>query len=632
MKSPEDFPPLQAKIETTGQEIAPEPSEIETAETSNEELEQHAISAESQIEQQTAEILPEGEKRLASSSSSMNVSPETLDSTKQEFGLDAKLQEVQSEADQIASEAKSDIASVAEKPQPEKVAEVKEKTPEEIKEERRMGVIKELEKEWETKNGPMERPMTKTEIEGTKSWEIINGRKWDGGTTRMTDAASEFFFDHRGMGKNSVPGRADKILAERYPEYAEKAKKEQKQNSPEKTQQGWPSREAQKPTSKIENSQIGKLSEVFEKAGLEPRVVKIENGGEFSEAIIFDNKEASPEKMARLYRGINHLDASVLEQIPYAMRTENGTGKPITLENVRQEVDALAKNPTYENLLAYTDKVRPHLSQDEARRLDEDLSRIEDGILDGHSTRKELMFKQIEHGGGWGESGVTPYVSASFDPYEAAEYGNEGLMVIDVPLSEIEDFRADATEANIKGALDKKYITAILPRKRGEAKDDKGEIDRQVYQALQKVYESAEIPLYGDEEMRSAREKKIAEETESDKEQQKKDVERVRQKRVEKLARVFPEMKINFQEAQEKSAEQGTDAYTKVKRDIFDQYKTRLEKIGRNGRNIDDYEFSESEYGERKKFDREKTSDIMLIKLRELTLRLEEKEQEKDRR
>lgn len=631
MKSPEGLVPAKNEIEKAEQEIIPKSPEVEVAEVSNEDLEQHTLSAESHIRQQTAEILPEGKKRLESSSLSMNISLETFDSTKQEFGLDAKLQEVQAEAEQVAGEAKSEIASVAEKPQPEKVAEVEEKTPEEIKDERRIGIVRELEKEWETKNGPMERPMTKAEIEGTKSWEIINGRKWDGGTTRMTDAASEFFFDHRGMGKNSVPGRADKILAERFPEYAQKTE-QPPQNEQKKVEEKIPVAEMVKSKYETEKTSTGKLTEVFKQAGIESRTIKIENGGEFSEAIILQKQEIPIEKMARIYRGINHLDGSVLEQIPYAMRTENGTGKPMALENVRQEVDNLAKNPTYENLLVYANKVRQNLSPDETRRMDEDLSRIENGILEGYSTRKELIFKQIEHGGGWGESGITPYVSASFDPYEAAGYGNEGLIVIDIPLSELEDFRADGMEVNIKGALDKKYITAILPRKRGEAKDDKEKINQQVYQALQKVYESAEIPLFGDEEMRSEREKKITEETEADKEQQKKDVELVRQKRVEKLAKVFPEMKINFQDAKEKSAELETDPYTKVKRDIFDQYKARLEKIGRNGRNIDDYEFSESEYGERKKFDREKTSDIMLIKLRELTLRLEEKEEERNRR
>ena len=627
MKSPEGLVPAKTEIEKAEQEIASKSPEIEVAEISNEDLDQHTISAESHIEQQAAEILPEGEKRLESSISSMNISPETLDSTKQEFGLDAKLQEVQAEANQIASEAKSEIASVAEKPQPEKVAEVKEKTPEEVKEERRMGIVKELKKEWETKNGPMDRPLSEREIEKNKEMARLWGKEWDGRTTQLTEAASEYFFDHRGMGKNSVPGRADKILAERYPEYAEKAEDEQKQNSPEKTQQSWPSSEAQKPTQKIENRPTGKLSEVFEKAGLESRVVKIENGGEFSEAIIFDKKEASPEKMARLYRGINHLDASVLEQIPYAMRTENGTGKPTTLENVRQEVDTLAKNPTYENLLAYTYKVRQHLSSDEARRFDEDFARIEDGILDGNSTRKELIFKQIEHGGGWGESGISPYISTSFDPYEAAGYGNEGLIIMDVPLSQIEDFRADATEANIKGALDKKYITAILPRKREGAKE-KEQLNQEIYQALQKVYENAPANLYSDEELRAERERKLTEETQSDKEQWNKDVEVVRQKRVAKLTRRFPEVKLDLQS----SLEQGADIYTKAKRDIFDFYKSRLEKIGRNGRNIEDYEYQEKEYGEQKKFDREKSNDIMLLKLKALVEQLEEKEEERNRR
>ena len=626
MKSPEDLAPVKIEIEKAEQEIASKSPEIEIAEISNEEIEQHTISAESHIEQQTAEILPEGEKRMESSISSMNISPETLDSTKQEFGLDVKLQEVQAEADQIASEAKSEIASILEKPQSEKVAEVKEKTPEEIKEERRMGIVKELEKEWETKNGPMDKPLSKREVEKNKEMARLWGKEWDGRTTQMTEAASEFFFDHRGMGKNSVPGRADKVLAERYPEYAEKAKEETKQDKL-KTQENWPSSETQKTSPKIENRPTEKLSEVFEKAGLESRVVKIENGGEFSEAIIFDKKEVSPEKMARLYRGINHLDASVLEQIPYAMRIENGTGKPTTLENVRQEVDALAKNPTYENLLAYTDKVRQHLSSDEARRFDEDFTRIEDGILDGNSTRKELIFKQIEHGGGWSESGISPYISTSFDPYEAAGYGNEALIIMDVPLSQIEDFRADATEANIKGTLDKKYITAILPRKREGAKENE-QLNQEIYQALQKVYENAPVNLYGDKELRAERERKLTEETESDREQWNKDVEAVRQKRVEKLTRRFPEVKLDLQS----SPEQGADIYTKVKRDIFDFYKSRLEKIGRNVRNIEDYEYQEKEYGEQKKFDREKPNDIMLLKLKALVERLEEKEEERNRR
>lgn len=95
-------------------------------------------------------------------------------------------------------------------------------TPEELREKRRAGIEKELKDEWEAKNGPMEKPMTETEIGGAKLWDIIRGRTWDGGTTRMTDAAGKFLFDHEGMGKNSVSSRAEKILIERFPEYADK--------------------------------------------------------------------------------------------------------------------------------------------------------------------------------------------------------------------------------------------------------------------------------------------------------------------------------------------------------------------------------------------------------------------------
>lgn len=628
MKSPEfSTPPV--KIETKEKEIAPKSPEVEVAEISNEQLEQHAEVAEAHIDQQTAEILPESEKRIESSAQSVNMSAESLATARQEYGIDEQLQEIQNEANQIATEAKTEIAATTGESQPEKVAEVKEQTPEELREERRMAIVKELEKEWETTHGPMDRQLSQREIEKNKEMDKLWGREWDGRTTQMTDAASEFFFDHRGMGKNSVPSRAEKILAERFPEYAKKQEEKQTQpkEEPAKIPENQPVPKTQERTPQATNTPAEKLSGIFEQAGIESKVVKIEDGGEFSEAIIFDKKEVSTEKLVRLYRGVGHLDTSVLEQIPYAMRTENGTGKPTTLESVRQEVDALAKNPTYENLTAYTDKVRSNLTPDEARRFDEDLKRIEDGILDGYSTRKELTMRQIEHGGGWGESGISPYVSSSFDPYEAAGYGREGLIVMDVPLSQIEDFRADATEANIKGALDKKYITAILPRKR-EGEKAKEQVNQELYRALQKVYENAPAALYEDEELKAEREKIQAEQAELDKEQWKKDVEQVRQKRVGNLTRRFPEVKLGVQNA----AEQGTDVYTKAKRDIFDFYKARLEKIGRNGRNIEDYEYQESDYSERKKFDREKANDIMLLKLKALVGRLEEKEEERNRR
>ncbi len=631
MKSPENFSPRPAKIEkieTEGKGITQKSPEIEITEISNEQLRQHAESTETYIDQQTSEILPEAEKRIESFTRSVNISAELLVAAREEYGLDAQLQEIQREANQIGQEAKLEVAQVMQEMPPVKVAK-KQQMPEELREERLMAIIKELEKEWELTHGAMYRPLSQREIEKNKEMARLWGKEWDGRTTQMTDAASEFFFDHKGMGKNSVPSRAEKILMERFPEYAKKQEEKQEQSKKEPTKipenqfvQKTPER-----TPGAINSPAEKLSGIFEQLGIESKVIKIEDGGEFSEAIIFGKKEVPDEKLVRLYRGVSHLDSSVLEQIPYAMRTEKGTGKPAILENVRQEVEALAKNPTYENLIAYTDKVRSNLTPEEARRLHEDLKRIEDGILDGYSTRKELIMRQIEHSGGWGESGISPYISCSFDPHEAAGYGREGLIIMDVPLSQIEDFRADATETNIKGALDKKYITAILLRKR-EGDKEKEQVNQELYRALQKVYENTSAVLYEGEELRAEREKIQTEQAEGDKEQWKKDVEKVRQKRVNNLTRRFPEVKLNLQNA----AEQGVDIYTKAKRDIFDFYKTRLEKIGRKGRNIEDYEYQESDYGERKKFDREKINEIMLLRLKILVDQLEEREKEGSKR
>lgn len=372
----------------------------------------------------------------------------------------------------------------------------------------------------------------------------------------------------------------------------------------------------------IDNSPGENLVKMFREEGVESHVQSIENGGEFSEAIIFDKKDISPEKLVRLYRGVGHIDASVLEQVPYAMRTESGTSRPETLDQVRQEVDALAHNPTYQNLLTYFDKVRPYLKPEELRRLDEDVERIESGILDGYSTRIELIMKQIEHNGGYGESGISPYISSSYDPYEAAGYGRAGLMIIDVPLSEIEDFRPNSSEVNIKGVLDRKYITAILPRSPG-SKKEKEQVDKDLYQALQVVFDNTPADLFEDKSLKEEREKRAAEKSELDREQWEKDAAIIRQKRVAKLKKIFSEVKF---ESQSTSGEE-LDIYTKAKRDIFDFFKARLEKIGRNGRSIKDYEYQEKEYGETKKFNREKADEVMLQKLKVLVERLEEKEQ-----
>jgi len=113
MKSQENFLPPPTEIEKAEKEIVPQSPEVEIeVEISNEEFEQYATATETQIEQQTSEILPVAEQRIESSAKSMNVSPETMGAVRQEQGLDAQLNEIQAEASQLANEARLDIEKI----------------------------------------------------------------------------------------------------------------------------------------------------------------------------------------------------------------------------------------------------------------------------------------------------------------------------------------------------------------------------------------------------------------------------------------------------------------------------------------------------------------------------------------
>lgn len=101
----------QAEIETAETEIKPPEATVE-AELSNEQVEQFAASAEKKIAEQTAQVLPEAEQRIESSTKSMNVSPEMLSAVRQEQELDGKLNEIQTEATQLADEGVEKIGEI----------------------------------------------------------------------------------------------------------------------------------------------------------------------------------------------------------------------------------------------------------------------------------------------------------------------------------------------------------------------------------------------------------------------------------------------------------------------------------------------------------------------------------------
>lgn len=427
--------------------------------------------------------------------------------------------------------------------------------------------------------------------------------------------------------------------AERYPDlksYLSEAKPIKQQTESEVTpiinqEPESPALQERTTEPKVQTEKPGNiLMEDLKAVGIESRVIQIPNTSAFAEAVILLRKEIPTEKMVRVYRGVNEIGSSVLTQVPYAMRAEDETGRGTTiLEDIKQEVESLADRPTYEHLLAYVDKIRPHLSERELRWLESDLRKIEDGVLEGHSLRTELIYNQIGHNGGVADSGLSPYLSASYNPKEALGYtrGDGALLVIDVPISKIEDFGSDSSETNIKGALKPEYITAVIPR------NGKDIGDQDIAQAIAGISETMDISVYDTAEDQKARGEQIATNKEKDKQQWQADAEAIRQKRTATLATQFPELDLDIQVLQKTASETGTDVYTETRRRIFDYYAERFSKIGRGGRNIGEYEYeSDISYGTRKSYDRDNITDEMLYKLREHVSYQEHREQERANR
>ena len=121
--------------------------------------------------------------------------------------------------------------------------------------------------------------------------------------------------------------------------------------------------------------------------------------------------------------------------------------------------------------------------------------------------------------------------------------------------------------------------------------------------------------MYKSEELQKERERKLKEQERSDREQWEIDVEKIRQNRVRKLRETFPEVNIDLEKVPE-----GTDIYTKAKRDIFYFYEARLRDMGRDIK----------DYGQ--EFDRNKVNEGMLKKLKELVLHLERRQVERIKR
>jgi len=383
-------------------------------------------------------------------------------------------------------------------------------------------------------------------------------------------------------------------------------------------------------------NRLEQLAASFEQRGLNPQVLPL-NAGEFYGAILFPKKEALPDSSVRVFRGVNHLDTGILDIVPYSARTvrwnehpttfEETKGRLIILEELMEVSDTLAHEPTYENLLQYTQKARPLLSATEQASLDRDLRDLEDSILKGESLRKNLAFEQVKRHGAVPAWAICPVAVASYDPMQAVGYtGTKGvLLVIDAPITEIEDLSPESDETGLKGRLDPKYISAAVFFRRQLPHEEKSDLEGNLKDALKKVNESLQIALPSKEETEKIRREEFMKNEEWARNQQKKDLEEVAKKRSPELLADFQEVGLGPDFIKKESEAKEMDVYSVIKLKIFDFYMRRLSAIAQKREmKIESYTYREKEgiAGE-KNFNRDAINEIMLKKLRETVLRLE---------
>lgn len=351
----------------------------------------------------------------------------------------------------------------------------------------------------------------------------------------------------------------------------------------------------------------------------------------FSNVVIFKkNKDfLEDEKLVRVYRGIRDVDT--IEAVPYAQRSVDGN-RNINVDYVNDIVKKMAHNPTMENLYEYLDAVNDDMTKEESKELDllewtsdeydkkrkdfknrpvfnkqfkekisDEIKNIEDNILYGGSTaRAETLYSTFGHVGGAVDSGMSPYVSASFDIKEASGYagGHGKVLVIDIPQSEI-DFVGNGDEAVIKGKLDKKFISAVMFKDGQKSKETEGGEDLEV--AMEEIKNKIEKDVLNEKEMLSVRKNILNDRENLDKVQLEKDLDLIRKRRANKnialFGKVFGKEGYNkkYEDIEQEAKLEGVDVYTKTKTMIFNYYLQKLEQqAGYNEEILKDVSFKKS--------------------------------------
>ncbi len=303
-----------------------------------------------------------------------------------------------------------------------------------------------------------------------------------------------------------------------------------------------------------------------------------------NQLIILDQQTEEKEPTIRIYRGLNQIDKNLLEQVPFAMRTfkeKNGERQLEIMNDLKTEVDDLAQNPTYENLLNYVEKAKPRLEPQEIKSLEEKVRNVEECVLEGESVRNKINRMQILEGTAKATSGMTPFISFVPKAEYATGFG-KAVMVVEVPLSMISDMNVEGHELNLKGALDPKYIKAFVPYEQNPKTED---FYQELATAMKILDQKIGVPKVSEQEAVALRKQKLAQEDEADKKQLPIDLKLVRLKRTERLKEEFPQIVIDIDKLQAEN----DDVYSKAKEEIFDALLVQLKSVIHEGNDPGSY-------------------------------------------
>jgi hypothetical protein len=227
----------------------------------------------------------------------------------------------------------------------------------------------------------------------------------------------------------------------------------------------------------IKGNKSERLAEIITEQGVEVVSKTIDCNGVPVETLVF-NSEPTSEKMVRVYRGVVSADQTILRQLPYAARgaIEVSDPNPDSRNNflistisevpdVADLVNEIAKNPSMEMLLKYAEIMRAYFKEHnlttDLEYLENTLSKFAQGIIEGTSLEAMLSLEQVSGGMYTAQYLLAPYLSATPKFEEAWTYGRGGVIVYDIPESELKSL-SSRSECMMNGIIDEKYIKMFV--------------------------------------------------------------------------------------------------------------------------------------------------------------------------